>query len=107
MSSQWKEITVDGKVKFKVPVELEFIKKVGSGAYGTVASFQTKSGQKLAVKKVSDAFHDLIDGKRILREVKLLRSFNHDHIISILPMNTAFLPIISHRMQPTDQMSMD
>eukprot|EP00971_Amphidinium_carterae_P334188 6469312-Amphidinium_carterae.3 len=73
MSSQWKEITVDGKVKFKVPVELEFIKKVGSGAYGTVASFQTKSGQKLAVKKVSDAFHDLIDGKRILREVKLLR----------------------------------
>mmetsp|Transcript_35908 Transcript_35908/g.82444 ORF Transcript_35908/g.82444 Transcript_35908/m.82444 type:complete len:374 (-) Transcript_35908:161-1282(-) len=107
MSSQWKEITVDGKVKFKVPVELEFIKKVGSGAYGTVASFQTKSGQKLAVKKVSDAFHDLIDGKRILREVKLLRSFNHDHIISILDMYPPDSPDFDDIYIVTDLMETD
>jgi len=78
---------IDGKVKFKVPANLDLIKKVGSGAYGTVASFQDKTdGSKLAVKKITDAFHDLVDGKRILREVKLLRSFRHDNIISILDM---------------------
>lgn len=83
----WKELLVDGKVTFKVPAHLELVKKVGSGAYGTVASFQDpKSGTKLAVKKITNAFHDLIDGKRILREVRLLRSFKHDNIISILDM---------------------
>jgi len=83
--AEWKEVSVDAKVKFKVPKRLEFIKKVGSGAYGTVASFSDPDTQtKIAVKKITDAFHDLIDGKRILREVKLLRSFKHDNIISIL-----------------------
>merc|ERR1719264_285225 len=84
-SAIWKSIDIDGKVKFKVPAQWELIKKVGSGAYGTVCSFKdTRTGQKVAVKKITDAFHDLIDGKRILREVKLLRSFKHDNIISIL-----------------------
>eukprot|EP00421_Protoceratium_reticulatum_P055262 CAMPEP_0168500172 /NCGR_PEP_ID=MMETSP0228-20121227/74153_1 /TAXON_ID=133427 /ORGANISM="Protoceratium reticulatum, Strain CCCM 535 (=CCMP 1889)" /LENGTH=34 /DNA_ID= /DNA_START= /DNA_END= /DNA_ORIENTATION= len=31
----WKELVIDGKVKFKVPAHLDLIKKVGSGAYGT------------------------------------------------------------------------
>merc|ERR1719207_53358 len=66
---------------------MEFIKKVGSGAYGSVASFQdTRTGEKVAVKKITKAFDDLVDGKRILREVKLLRHFNHDNIIRILDM---------------------
>lgn len=38
------------------------------------------------MKKITDAFNDLIDGKRILREVKLLRSFHHDNIVGILDM---------------------
>jgi len=80
----WKEVVIDGKVKMKVPAHLEFIKKVGSGAYGTVASFQDAKGNKLAVKKITDAFHDLVDGKRILREVKLLRFMKHDNISCIL-----------------------
>jgi len=82
---EWQELLVDGKVKFKVPKHLEFIKKVGSGAYGTVASFKDKkSDKKVAVKKITDAFHDLIDGKRILREIKLLRHLEHDNISCIL-----------------------
>ena len=65
---------------------MEFIRKVGSGAYGTVASFKHGTtgrevdilvsvcvGAKVAVKKVQNAFDDLIDAKRILREIKLLR----------------------------------
>jgi len=85
------EVTVDGKADgkstFRVPVHLELVKKVGSGAYGCVASFKSsKTGEKIAVKKITNAFDDLVDGKRILREVKLLRHFDHDNIIRILDM---------------------
>eukprot|EP00441_Pelagodinium_beii_P034331 CAMPEP_0197627326 /NCGR_PEP_ID=MMETSP1338-20131121/5968_1 /TAXON_ID=43686 ORGANISM="Pelagodinium beii, Strain RCC1491" /NCGR_SAMPLE_ID=MMETSP1338 /ASSEMBLY_ACC=CAM_ASM_000754 /LENGTH=387 /DNA_ID=CAMNT_0043198017 /DNA_START=79 /DNA_END=1242 /DNA_ORIENTATION=+ len=85
------EVTVDGKQDgkstFRVPSHLELVKKVGSGAYGCVASFKDpKSGEKIAVKKITNAFDDLVDGKRILREVKLLRQLDHDNIIRIVDM---------------------
>mmetsp|Transcript_109512 Transcript_109512/g.285443 ORF Transcript_109512/g.285443 Transcript_109512/m.285443 type:complete len:414 (+) Transcript_109512:104-1345(+) len=87
-----REVIVDGKsdgnkATFRVPIHLELVKKVGSGAYGCVASFKdARTGEKFAVKKVSNAFDDLVDGKRILREVKLLRQLDHDNIIRILDM---------------------
>lgn len=81
---------------------------MGSGAYGTVASFQDpKSGNKLAVKKITDAFHDLVDGKRILREVKLLRSFRHDNIIQILDMYPPEHPDFDDIYIVTDLMETD
>lgn len=85
------EVTVDGKQepksRFRVPQHMELLKKVGSGAYGCVASFRnTKTGEKRAVKKITSAFDDLVDGKRMLREVKLLRLCDHANIIKILDM---------------------
>lgn len=104
----WKELLIDGKVKFKVPAHLELIKKVGSGAYGTVCSFtDPKRGEKLAVKKITDAFHDLVDGKRILREVKLLRNFKHDNIICILDMYPPDHPDFDDIYIVTDLMETD
>lgn len=35
-----KSVVIDGKTSYEVPANLEFIRKVGSGAYGTVASFR-------------------------------------------------------------------
>eukprot|EP00929_Paragymnodinium_shiwhaense_P059457 TRINITY_DN29777_c0_g2_i1.p1 TRINITY_DN29777_c0_g2~~TRINITY_DN29777_c0_g2_i1.p1 ORF type:complete len:393 (+),score=111.50 TRINITY_DN29777_c0_g2_i1:142-1320(+) len=105
---EWREHVIDSKVKFKVPKQFEMIKKVGSGAYGTVVSFQdTKTGQKVAVKKITDFCHDLVDGKRILREVKLLRSFNHDNIISILDMYPPDHPDFEDIYIVTDLMETD
>mmetsp|Transcript_84053 Transcript_84053/g.218770 ORF Transcript_84053/g.218770 Transcript_84053/m.218770 type:complete len:369 (+) Transcript_84053:124-1230(+) len=105
---EWKTLDIDGKVKFQVPAHLELIKKVGSGAYGTVASFKdTKTGTKLAVKKITNAFSDLIDGKRILREVKLLRSFKHDNIICILDMYPPDHPDFDDIYIVTDLMETD
>ena len=40
-------------------------------------------GEKVAIKKVSKAFDDLVDAKRILREIKLLRHFDHENVIHI------------------------
>jgi mitogen-activated protein kinase 1/3 len=105
---EWKEHVIDGKIKFKVPAHLELIKKIGSGAYGCVASFvDKKTNNKVAVKKVSDAFHDLVDGKRILREVKLLRTFQHDNIICIFDMYPPDTPDFEDIYIVTDLMETD
>lgn len=41
---------------------------MGGGAYGVVCSvLDTHTGNKVAIKKISDAFEDLIDAKRIYR----------------------------------------
>jgi len=106
--TEWNEILVDGKVKMKIPANLEFIKKVGAGAYGTVASFKDKAtGGKIAVKKITDAFHDLIDGKRILREVKLLRFMQHDNISCILDLYPPDHPDFDDIYIVTDLMETD
>lgn len=38
------------------------------------------SGKKVAIKKIPNTFHDLTDAKRILREIKLMRFFNHENV---------------------------
>ncbi|ETV86594.1 CMGC/MAPK protein kinase [Aphanomyces astaci] len=70
---------------FQVDSKYKFIKPIGHGAYGVVISAQnTETGDKVAIKKVSKAFEDLIDAKRILREIKLLQHFDHENIITIV-----------------------
>jgi mitogen-activated protein kinase 1/3 len=58
---------------FVVDDKFEYIKQIGHGAYGVVCSaYDHKSKNKVAIKKVPKAFEDLIDAKRIVREIKLL-----------------------------------
>ena len=55
----------------------EYIKQIGHGAYGVVCSALDHSIKaKVAIKKVPKAFEDLIDAKRIVREIKLLSKFS-------------------------------
>ncbi|KAH8741380.1 MAP kinase [Cryptosporidium ryanae] len=78
-------VNVDDRNVYVIPENFKFIKKVGSGAYGCVASFYDKSkGSYVAVKKIFDAFQDLIDAKRILREIKLLKQLRHENVLSII-----------------------
>merc|ERR1719410_2299549 len=52
----------------------EFIRYLGHGAYGYVAEgLHIESGKKVALKKCSRIFHNRIDAKRLLRELKILR----------------------------------
>ena len=45
--------------------------KIGSGAYGIVVGGEDiQSGDAVAIKKINNAFHDLTDAKRILREIR-------------------------------------
>lgn len=47
------------------------------------AGLDKESNEKIAIKKVPKVFQDLVDGKRILREIKLLRTFKHENIVSV------------------------
>lgn len=38
------------------------------------------TSNKIAIKKVSRAFDDPIDAKRILREIKLMKKFDHENV---------------------------
>jgi mitogen-activated protein kinase 1/3 len=39
---------------------------------------------QVAIKKIPGAFEDLIDAKRIVREIRLLRHFDHENVIKIV-----------------------
>ena len=61
---------------FIVDDKFEYIKQIGHGAYGVVCSaFDRSKDTKVAIKKVGKAFEDLIDAKRIVREIKLLSKY--------------------------------
>ena len=76
--------TVSG-INFKIDERYEFNKQIGIGSYSIVCScYDKKESRNVAIKKISNAFDDINDARRIFREMKLLRYFNHDNIIPLL-----------------------
>merc|ERR1711934_1002001 len=41
------------------------------------------TSERLAIKKISNAFENVVDAKRMLREIKLLRHLQHENIVKI------------------------
>jgi len=69
---------------FEVDDRYEVKKGVGQGAYGLIcAAKDTKVNDQVAVKKVSNAFEDATDCKRMLREMRLLQHFQHENVLSL------------------------
>lgn len=66
----------------------QYKKLLGTGSYGAVCqAFDAKDdGNPVAVKRVSDVFFDLRDGKRILREIAIMRRLagRSRHLVSLL-----------------------
>ncbi|GLJ47031.1 hypothetical protein SUGI_0992890 [Cryptomeria japonica] len=57
---------------------------IGKGSYGVVCSaIDTHTGEKVAIKKITNIFEHLSDATRILREIKLLRLLRHPDIVEI------------------------
>ncbi|CAM9424463.1 unnamed protein product [Sphacelaria rigidula] len=70
---------------FEVDEYYTYKKPVGHGAYGVVISaLDTRDNSKVAIKKIPSAFDDVVDAKRIVREVRLLRRLDHMNIIKIV-----------------------
>ncbi|XP_004298829.1 PREDICTED: mitogen-activated protein kinase 4-like [Fragaria vesca subsp. vesca] len=60
------------------------IRPIGRGAYGIVcAAVNSDTHEEVAIKKIGNAFDNIIDAKRTLREIKLLRHMNHENVIGL------------------------
>ena len=69
---------------FDVHLRYKPIECIGAGAYGVVCSaIDNRTGCRVAIKKISKVFDNLILAKRTYRELKILRHFKHDNIIAI------------------------
>eukprot|EP00954_Amorphochlora_amoebiformis_P028555 1391858-Amorphochlora_amoeboformis.AAC.3 len=70
--------------RFTIDAKYTPLTSIGTGAYGVVCSaLDVTTDTKVAIKKISNAFEDLVDAKRILREVKLLRHLNHENVCGL------------------------
>mmetsp|Transcript_16295 Transcript_16295/g.35225 ORF Transcript_16295/g.35225 Transcript_16295/m.35225 type:complete len:682 (+) Transcript_16295:136-2181(+) len=57
---------------------------IGKGSYGIVCSaVDNYTGEKVAIKKITNVFEHVSDATRILREIKLLRLLKHPDIVEI------------------------
>lgn len=68
-------------IVFNISCALRLRKVLGQGAYGIVCSaYDRHSGQTVAIKKIN-AFSDKIVALRTLREIKLLKTLQHENIV--------------------------
>jgi len=70
--------------RWKIPPNYEVKQLIGTGSYGSVCeAYDRHKGRLVAIKRIGHMFEDLIDCKRILREIAILSNLNHDHIVRI------------------------
>lgn len=88
-STRWRRTWL-GRHAFEVDARYEPVKMIGRGAYGVVcAAIDAADGtstvkRKVAVKKLTSCFDSLVEARRVLREVHLLRRLKHDNVIELL-----------------------
>ena len=92
---------VIGGLSFEVDSRYHLKSVVGKGAYGLVCAAEdlqataAPSGappeatahSMVAVKKILDPFHDRTDSKRLLREIRLLRTLQHPNVLHLVDMS--------------------
>ncbi|XP_012567902.1 mitogen-activated protein kinase 4 isoform X2 [Cicer arietinum] len=60
------------------------LRPIGRGAYGIVCTaVNSDTHEEVAIKKIANTFDNIIDAKRTLREIKLLRHMDHENVIAI------------------------
>ena len=63
----------------------EILSQLGVGSYGNVVeAIDRKTFHRVAIKQVNNIFNELIDSKRILREITLLRNMNSPFVVKII-----------------------
>jgi len=70
--------------RWRIPARYEVKQLIGTGSYGSVCeAFDKERSGLVAIKKIGHMFEDLIDCKRILREIAILSKLNHDHVVRL------------------------
>lgn len=88
---RYHNVRIKPSVTFEIDTRYTNLKEIGSGSYGLVCSADDEiAGCKVAIKKVANVFDDLVDAKRILREIRLLRHLTgHANITAIRDVMTS------------------
>uniref|UniRef100_A0AAQ5ZDA0 mitogen-activated protein kinase n=1 Tax=Amphiprion ocellaris TaxID=80972 RepID=A0AAQ5ZDA0_AMPOC len=82
------------KTSWEVPERYRDLKQVGTGAYGTVCSaLDSRTGAKVAIKKLYRPFQSEIFAKRAYRELRLLKHMKHENVIGLVDVFTADLSL--------------
>lgn len=83
-NSRMKRFIVAGQ-DFVLPQRYSPVKLIGSGTFGSVCSAMDSTLQsKVAIKKINDVSSDPLEGKRVIREIKLLSHFDHPNIVKLI-----------------------
>ncbi|XP_078091699.1 mitogen-activated protein kinase 11-like [Mustelus asterias] len=86
------------KTIWEVPERYQNLTPVGSGAYGSVCSaYDTRTRQKVAIKKLSRPFQSLIHARRTYRELRLLKHMKHENVIGLLDVFTPAVTLENFR----------
>ncbi|KAK8958951.1 Mitogen-activated protein kinase 9 [Platanthera guangdongensis] len=83
--TMWKAYTeTEFFTEYDEASQYEILEVVGKRSYGIVgAALDTKTGEKVAIKKINDVFEHVSDATRILREIKRLRLLRHPDVVEI------------------------
>ncbi|KAF3854518.1 hypothetical protein F7725_022573 [Dissostichus mawsoni] len=82
------------KTSWEVPDRYRELRQVGTGAYGTVCSaVDSRTGTKVAIKKLYRPFQSELFAKRAYRELRLLKHMKHENVIGLLDVFTADLSL--------------
>uniref|UniRef100_A0AAQ4Q8I8 mitogen-activated protein kinase n=1 Tax=Gasterosteus aculeatus aculeatus TaxID=481459 RepID=A0AAQ4Q8I8_GASAC len=82
------------KTSWEVPERYRELKQVGTGAYGTVCSaVDSRTGTKVAIKKLYRPFQSELFAKRAYRELRLLKHMKHENVIGLFDVFTADLSL--------------
>ncbi|XP_058087056.1 mitogen-activated protein kinase 3-like isoform X2 [Magnolia sinica] len=72
------------KTLFEIDTKYVPIKAIGRGSYGIVcSSVNRETNERVAIKKIQNAFQNHVDALRTLRELKLLRHLRHENIVAL------------------------
>ncbi|AFZ80232.1 mitogen-activated protein kinase 2, putative [Theileria equi strain WA] len=79
------KVHVHNGIKWELTDRYKFIDMVGSGSYGHVCrAYDLQENKFVAIKRIHKVFDDLIDCKRILREIAILNRLDHPNVVRIL-----------------------
>jgi mitogen-activated protein kinase 1/3 len=85
--------------KWKLPSNLEAKTLIGTGSYGSVCEAYDNKGKRLvAIKRMGHVFDDLIDCKRILREVAILSKLQHNNVVKLYDL------VVPHDLHAFDEL---
>ena len=79
-------------VEFEVDARYSLLRVLGTGSYGVVvAAWDAVTQMVVAIKRVGRIFDDAVEARRILREVRLMRSLRHDALLSLVDVDAPAL----------------